>query len=815
MKENQYLIHLKDNRFYTNALRKLVVEPEKLINNEKTFLLSSAILFMKVFMKDKRCKTFFDLAYYIILKYSLSFNDFQPLYDISINAGFFPITHVILENDLIEKNHIFDIIADSLINYKFTNQDDIIETFEQKLFSKEIINSLENNIAYVAPTSFGKSKLIISHIHSNIEKFGAKNIKYGIIVPSKSLLQQTANDIKKERFPIKIITHDEMYDNDTGFIAVFTQERALRLLERNSIFFDILYIDEAHNIFERDSRAILLSRLLKLNRRRNQNSKFLFFSPLVSNPNNLLPESTSKLFERHIPLNMKESELYIYQKTGELEKYNRFLDTKYPINKYNSLFDFLLNTVIEKNFFYVATPKKIQDFSYELSKHLPDIHDNGEIKKICDNLSKYVHSDFLCIPLLKKGIVFLHGKIPDPIKDYLETKFKELSELKFLVANTVILEGINLPIFRLFILSSMNLDKKALINLLGRVNRLNFVFSNKNNLAKLLPQIFFVENDEYNRKNWKLESKMKLLTSSIFDDEVKNPTLANYTGPICSNAKERIKQTFEDNKTKKLEETFFSTPDNENDKLKKQLVSLNLSSVYDMSERFCQTLKEHIQSFLLNNEKNNVLDRLFSIFIKDLEQFIIDDEFKRLQKSEALSYYKLYFERRKFPLSEKIALDLSYWKTQVEKGNRYMYIGKSFGECNYNGEYNPKGKGNVYIDCKRKNKMQMVNSLVIKQKIEEDFANFTLNKFFEFMLDQNLMSQDEYNEYVYGTNDVFKLKLIKLGIPISILEKIILDKQLSNVSINIYNNIAVNSDFLDYINKQDDFYAFQVKKYFC
>lgn len=69
----------------------------------------------------------------------------------------------------------------------------------------------------------------------------------------------------------------------------------------------------------------------------------------------------------------------------------------------------------------------------------------------------------------------MHGGIPDLIKDFLEYKFKTESDIKYLVANSVVLEGINFPIEVLFILNTTDLKVKNLINLIGRVNRLNEV----------------------------------------------------------------------------------------------------------------------------------------------------------------------------------------------------------------------------------------------------------------------------------------------------------------------------------------------------
>ena len=91
---------------------------------------------------------------------------------------------------------------------------------------------------------------------------------------------------------------------------------------------------------------------------------------------------------------------------------------------------------------------------------------------------------------MNKGLLFIHGKIPDLITEFIEHCFKNTSSLKYLIANSVILEGINLPIDRLFITNTRGLHGKELTNLIGRVNRLNYVFNEKN-LSKLIPQIFF------------------------------------------------------------------------------------------------------------------------------------------------------------------------------------------------------------------------------------------------------------------------------------------------------------------------------------
>ena len=114
------------------------------------------------------------------------------------------------------------------------------------------------------------------------------------------------------------------------------------------------------------------------------------------------------------------------------------------------------------------------------------------------------------------------------MKEYLEYKYSQIPELQFIIANKVILEGINLPISSLFILNGTNLYGKDLTNLIGRVNRLNLVFSQPPKLGLLMPQVHFVNSEEYNRKKGNFENKIRLLRSSVFADNVKNPILENF-----------------------------------------------------------------------------------------------------------------------------------------------------------------------------------------------------------------------------------------------------------------------------------------------
>lgn len=145
------------------------------------------------------------------------------------------------------------------------------------------------------------------------------------------------------------------------------------------------------------------------------------------------------------------------------------------IGSSSTVFSYIQRYKLKKSFCYLYSPRKIEGFTKDLCDNLKSVPQTSAIREMIESLKKYVHQDFQAITYLRKGVIYLHGKLPDSVKDYLEYKFSKLPELQFIVANKVILEGVNLPIDTLFILSGNNLHKKDLLNLIGRVNRLSHI----------------------------------------------------------------------------------------------------------------------------------------------------------------------------------------------------------------------------------------------------------------------------------------------------------------------------------------------------
>jgi len=126
----------KIDKFQTTLL-KLTID-DVLDDDEKTYILTCALMFLNYYTTDITKITYLEFAYYIILKYSVSYNEYKPLYDFSVNFWFYPISKFILDNNLLEEKQLDDILID-LELWKFNNWE-YFETFEQNKVKKDFLS---------------------------------------------------------------------------------------------------------------------------------------------------------------------------------------------------------------------------------------------------------------------------------------------------------------------------------------------------------------------------------------------------------------------------------------------------------------------------------------------------------------------------------------------------------------------------------------------------------------------------------------------------------------------------------------------------
>lgn len=827
-KEAKILLKLKKKSRFKELIEKITLGTP-ITFGEKKVALSIAILFLKEFEKDRQRVEYFEFAYYIILNYSLTYQDFRPLYDLSVQCGFFPISKFILDHSLTPPS-VSNLIVNSQLDL-FSYENKFIQTLEQYQSYKQIMKSSSNNIAFIAPTSYGKSSIIVDLI-KRLDKVIPSKI--GIIVPTQSLLMQTFNIIKNNFSDRKVVLHNDMCNSsDKHFIAIFTQERTLRFFKKQQKVFDVLFIDEAHNLFSCDEsyRNIILAWVIRENLEKNPNLKLFYFSPFVSDSKNLRLFEHQNIQEQRINLNLKSLDIFYFSMDNTVQYYNRFLNifinTRQLDNNQENIFKYILETSCKKeiSYIYLGRPKAIEDFARKFADQIQKNTSSKTIETVVSMLEKYLHKDFYGIDTIKRGVIYLHGKLPTHIKEYLESKIieDEDSKIRFIVANNVILEGVNLPLNQLYILNVEFLDKNQAINLMGRVNRLNNIFSKENkNLNKLCPKIHYIDSALYKtgrRKMKKLIMSFNITKRQV--DKVKNPLLSEFK--VNKDNTKLQKKILENEKILK------ETPYDEFGNLKHYLIKNNIAILYGHENSIDVITKQifsNIKKIRNMNTKINLISKIYFVFIQELKTKISDYEFKRLANEAAQKFYSNFIKKRHMQMSERIddlyrylqkRRDIPFPQQQEElgksKNRHFFYFGKAYGEVIYPSEDYPNSKDYTYINLKDKSDKELVNLAIIKLEIEDNFIEYTLGKLVEMLYDFNLISECEYNIFRYGTDDEDLLGFSKIGLSPYLMQRIEQSGLLPDISINKNGTLSSKSGFQKLMSELDDFEQFQLKKF--
>jgi len=783
------------NSYENSAFQKLYenlfsISPE-LSDENKIKILRWALFFFN--SEDEGVKR---LGYRIIVRYSNQYKDYIPLYDISLNAGFIPISKHIENNHFNkdETNNRFLNTYLSAFKEIFKEGDKYLSEGQKELvkFSK----SINGDALVVAPTSYGKSEMIISKVAENLGS------KICIIVPSKALLAQTKRRLLDNTdiasIARRIITHPEMYrKEDTNFVAVLTQERLLRLIQQYPDFnVDILLIDEAHNMLDGGERGALLLQVILILKSRSSDVELKFYTPFLASPKSIeTPYSNYALQFKPVKEFIKIEKFFIYDANNSktLKLYDQFLD-KYISQTTLDLdgIDFVLQNKATKNIVYLNKPRDVEDVAIRLSKKLHDINLSegmgGELTFAYKAISDFLHPDYNLLKCLKKGIIYHHGRIPEILRLYIERIFSEHPNFSFIVTSSTLLEGVNIPAEKMFLFDVKKgqqiLRRSAFKNLTGRTCRFSEIFSNKSgNMGMLEPEIYIVKGEytssKFNSDTF-FKTKAKWQDYSKDQDEIENVLL--------------IKELKEDEKIDRAKDTleyienvepgtigeasFFPT----------RYVSSNIAKLcfknnvheFDI-HLFENTLVRNLEKYLYRdkiNNPNSLLKMISDIFIDGIEYRKGNEDFVRIQNLKAQRFYSMILSWRMeaAPFNKMIRSFLYYWSRRQESARTIddylVYVGNSWGEV----KRNPSDHIRRYIDLRSKNQSQRVNLAIVRLKDEQDFVEYNLMKFIEILNALELLDTTFYDQVKYGSSDPKTICLLKNGISME-LAKLLLEEE--------------------------------------
>lgn len=339
------------------------------------------------------------------------------------------------------RDKAFDTINTSILNPK------IILTQQQI----EILSILENdNIFVSAPTSFGKTFVALEFIkrHENM----LKNIIF--IVPTLALMNELLKkiyDYFSDKFNICINGSEDFEDKN---IFIFVPERSDNLfIEKiKEVEIDLLVFDEIYKLKAEKKKDITDDdRLISMNK------VYLF-----------LIEKAKKIillgpFIRKITFDQTKLDIVKF--------YTNYMPVCNKVSRINSN-DWQNDLFDDKTLVYFKRPEEIY---FKVNSLIMNVEIKPELLIKYGEEIKYLENEignnWYVIELLKRGIGIHHGKTPMFLRKFYETEYN-LGSITTLLCTSTLMEGINTPTNKLFIVGEIN-SSFELNNLIGRVGRLN------------------------------------------------------------------------------------------------------------------------------------------------------------------------------------------------------------------------------------------------------------------------------------------------------------------------------------------------------
>ncbi len=348
--------------------------------------------------------------------------------------------------------------------------------------------------SFSGPTSLGKSFILKDAIYDIMRRSELDGHCVVVLVPTKALIGQTAADLRtllRDVPEVNVATFPSLprflRNAYPRTIFVFTPERLLRYLADAKRDIDYLIVDEAQKVIsKKDARSsIYYHAIVEVTRR--YATKLIFASPSIENPELFL-----ELFDK-----ATEGALSVQERTVAQQRYfvdlvdrkQYFLSGSGTSHSEMDLPLAALNPIdlvrslsgSRKSIVYINSSAKSADFAMGLSSALPKVHDE-RIDQLIKFIKEHIHKDYYLVETLSRGVAFHHGKMPQEVREKVESLFADPdSPLQYIACTSTLLEGVNLPAKNIFVLNDTHgpsgFGKIDFENLAGRAGRLTYDFS--------------------------------------------------------------------------------------------------------------------------------------------------------------------------------------------------------------------------------------------------------------------------------------------------------------------------------------------------
>ena len=347
-----------------------------------------------------------------------------------------------------------------------------------------------NKVFLSAPTSFGKTSLIIEYIITNSDKLS--NVLF--IVPTNSLLEElfTKMIAMNKTYDLNyIISTQPYYQANVRNFLIITPERFLLLYEEIDVnSFDLIVMDETYKIVDSknerisdfiDSRSVRFRKVADIIG--NTSKKLILLSPFTY----LLTQSMQKYLLKHEIYKIDRKMEYVKRKIYKINDAKSFKEhfkikvVGYTANSSVAQKTNLLLRILQdqKNIVYVPQYSKaydiidVLDWTRKANKSERYIKFLAHLEK---NYSVDDKNEWKIISALKKGVGIYISPLPRYIKREI-IKLYEENVLGTLIVTTSFTEGVNTNASNLIFTSLLNgpttnkLSDIDILNVSGRAGR--------------------------------------------------------------------------------------------------------------------------------------------------------------------------------------------------------------------------------------------------------------------------------------------------------------------------------------------------------
>ncbi len=400
---------------------------------------------------------------------------------------------------------------------------------EQSSVLKRLISG--DNLAIIAPTSFGKSFIIDAFI--SIKQ--PTNIV--IIVPTIALTDETRRRLhNKFSNTYKIITTSDVTLAEKN-IFIFPQERALHYIDKIQKL-DMLVIDEFYKAsadFDKQRSTPLIKAILELSKKANQ--KYFLAPNITDIKNNPLTEGMEIKRINFNTVFLRHHKIYKEIHNAESKKVELLK---------------ILDNTNDKTLIYAGTFPEIENISNILDERFNNLNYeklNNFSQWLCDNY----YQDWELAKLVKKGTGIHNGRLHRSLSQIQLKLFGENDGLKNIISTSSIIEGVNTSAKNVIFWGkkngTYNLKLFGYKNLIGRGGRM---------FKHFIGEIYLLEKPPKEQKiQLSLEMPKELINESDIPSDI-DPTKLNEVIDFHQEMSEKIGQ-YNYNQLKR--EKFFEDND--------------------------------------------------------------------------------------------------------------------------------------------------------------------------------------------------------------------------------------------------------------